>query len=97
MQKMAGVDVYNGHRIHLGSPNVIAMEYFLVQHKAQLGGNKYPHIVQIWTEHDGGDPYMWFGIDDALVIEYSVPNIDGLKCSSSIKCQKKSDAAANSL
>jgi hypothetical protein len=54
--------------IHVGSPNGIAVGYFLAQHKTQLGGNKYPHVVQIWTESDGGNPYMWFGIDDAPAV-----------------------------
>lgn len=53
--------------IFTGSPNGIAIGYFLAQHKTQLGGNKYPHIVQIWTENVGGNSYMWFGVDDVPV------------------------------
>ncbi|KAF1928401.1 uncharacterized protein M421DRAFT_92650 [Didymella exigua CBS 183.55] len=49
----------------LGSPNGLAIGYFLSQHKAQLGGNKYVHQVQVYTENEGGDPYMVFHVKDA--------------------------------
>ncbi|KAJ4993438.1 hypothetical protein SVAN01_00986 [Stagonosporopsis vannaccii] len=49
----------------LGSPNGIAVGYFLAQHKTQLGGNKYVTDVQIFLNEDNDDePYMIFHVAD---------------------------------
>lgn len=48
-----------------GSPNGIAVGYFLAQHKAQLGGNKYASQVRLWVESDGYDPCMIFHVVDS--------------------------------
>lgn len=48
-----------------GSANGIAIGYFLSQHKAQLGGNKYVYQVQVYAENEGGYPYMVFHVKDA--------------------------------
>ncbi|KAH6639025.1 hypothetical protein C7974DRAFT_387722 [Boeremia exigua] len=48
----------------LGSPNGLAVGYFLAQHKTQLGGNKHVHKVTIWKD-DEGDEQMLFWVKDA--------------------------------
>ncbi|KAJ8106913.1 hypothetical protein OPT61_g9226 [Boeremia exigua] len=49
----------------LGSPNGIAIGYFLAQHKTQLGGNKYVSKVQVFTNPEDDDsPYLLFWIAD---------------------------------
>ncbi|KAF3045874.1 hypothetical protein E8E12_002891 [Didymella heteroderae] len=48
----------------LGSPNGIAAGYFLVQHKSQLGSNKYIFQVTLWMSNDG-DVQIMFWVKDA--------------------------------
>ncbi|KAH6639024.1 hypothetical protein C7974DRAFT_448848 [Boeremia exigua] len=48
----------------LGSPNGIAVGYFLAQHKTQLGGNRYVYKVQIFDQEHTDATYMVFWIAD---------------------------------
>ncbi|KAF3009504.1 hypothetical protein E8E13_003824 [Curvularia kusanoi] len=44
----------------LGSPNGLAAGYFLVQHKTQLGANKYVYKVTIWTDNVGSEQMLFW-------------------------------------
>ncbi|KAL1601929.1 Mitochondrial import inner membrane translocase subunit tim8 [Nothophoma quercina] len=49
----------------LGSPNGIAVGYFLAQHKNQLGGNKYVTKAQVWADQLGSTPSIIFYVANA--------------------------------
>ncbi|KAF2125169.1 hypothetical protein P153DRAFT_300869 [Dothidotthia symphoricarpi CBS 119687] len=49
----------------LGSPNGVAAGYFLAQHKAQLGGNKFIERVTVFRPDRGLMPYLLFWVEDA--------------------------------
>ncbi|KAJ4993437.1 hypothetical protein SVAN01_00985 [Stagonosporopsis vannaccii] len=57
------IDTAEGQAM-LGSPNGLSAGYFLIQHKNQLGGNKYVHKVTVWRDYDGDD-HMLLWVKDA--------------------------------
>ncbi|KZM28677.1 uncharacterized protein EKO05_0009934 [Ascochyta rabiei] len=49
----------------LGSPNGVAVGYFVAQHKTQLRANKYAYQVTVWKDRDG-DEQMMFWVKNSL-------------------------------
>jgi hypothetical protein len=49
-----------------GSPNGLAAGYFLLQHKRQLGGNKYISKIRVFRKDDDNNPKpnLLFYVDD---------------------------------
>jgi hypothetical protein len=50
--------------VSAGSPNGVGAGYFLSQHKAQLGGNKFVEKITVFCNDAYGPPHLLFWIAD---------------------------------